>query len=390
MSGESINGSAYKPAGNNLNYSDMDRGSYSVGADQAKSYEAKRHSFKVYDFVKEEFLKDDRKNDAKKDFNDEKIDLALIPSLLTSMFNKIDASNLKAAAEKIANTETRAKAATKESVKEMEEAARKRADSKEKEKKAQILEDVGLGFTTALMLLSLAALAFATGGMGLAIAGAAISGIMTAMDIANRVIKYDDKATFTDSKGNQKHIEISISGAVDAAIEKAIQNGDFHFPPGIDTPEDKEKYISQVKMGVSIAIQLTVMVVTISMSVASVKQAAQAVKDASGIAAKAVVGFKAAMTTTTEAVEAGVQVVAASTDAVKARKQYDIAIDARDANLAENKANANGAQADLLFAESRQIREVMAKNSESVRTMIQNVKKILDALAEMDAKIAFL
>lgn len=390
MSGDAVKSSVYSSSVSGAAYSEAGQENVNGAGGRPKSSAVNRSTFNTFKFE----IKEDHGNGdpgVKKDeFDDEKIDMSMIPSLLTTMFNKLDASNLKQAAQKLANTETKAKAAVKASADEMEQAARKRAAVKEKEKQTQILEDVGLGFTTALMVLSLAALAFVTGGMGLAIAGAAITGIMTAMDIANRAIKYDEKATFTDSKGNQRHIEISISGAVDAAIEKAIENGDFHFPPGIKTPEEKEKYISEVKMGVSIAIQLVVMIVTISMSIGSVKQAAQAAKDATGIAAKAAMGFKAAMTATTESVEAGIQIASSATDAVKARKQFDIAIETKDGNLAENKANAHNFQADLLYAEGKQVREAMAKQSESVRDLIANVKKVLDALMEMDSKISYL
>jgi len=359
----------------------------SGGAAKAESSGAiQRMSSKTFDINLEYWNGGGSQKKKKDEFAQEKIDGAMIASLVMTMLNKANSANIKNVSAKLASIEVRTGNVTRERNKEIDISDKKRAEAKQKEKDQQTLEDIGLGFSVALTLLAFAALFFLTGGVALAGAAAVISGVMTAMDVANRAVKDDPKATYKDVKGNEKHIEISIAAAVDRIVDLENAMGHIAYPADCKTQEQKDKYLADLKMGISIAVSLAITITTVAFNIASVKSAVDAVKNAAGIAAKAAAAFKATATATIETIEMTGQIATGVVDGIKSGVQLSMADDVHDANVADNKANQFSFQAEMLSKEAKQARESMSQQSRSVQKQKETVKKVLDALMAMDEK----
>ncbi len=315
------------------------------------------------------------------------IDASMISSLLTSVFNKLDASNLKSAAEKIANVEVRNENTLRERNKQIDEQVAARTEEKKKQKESQLLQDIGLGISTALAVLSFIALGFVTGGVGFAIAGAAITAVMSGMEIANRAIKDDPNATYTDPQGQQKRLDISLGGMVNRIVEHQAASGQLDGLMAGMTDDQKEKFLNDWKMGWSITASIAVAVAGVVAGAGAAKAGINAVKDATGIAAKAIMANKALIQTGLEVAEAVGQVGASIVEGINAGVQLQMAEEVKRGRTAENKAQEYNFQAEILANELAKTQESMKKHSESVKSQIETMKAMLDALTAMDDRV---
>ncbi len=324
---------------------------------------------------------------AREELQNRTIDASMISSMLTSVFNKLDASNLKSAAEKIANVEVRNENTLRERNKQIDEQVAARAAEKEKQKESQLLQDVGLAISTALAVLSFIALGFVTGGLGFAIAGAAITAVMSGMEIANRAIKDDPNATYTDPQGQQKRLDISIGGMVDRIVEHQVANGQLDWMMVGMTDDQKEKFLNDWKMGWAITASIAIAVAGVAAGAGAAKAGMNAVKEATGVAAKVMMANKALMQTGVDVVETVGQVGGSIVDGINAGVQLQMAEEVKRGRTAENKAQEYNFQAEILATELAQTQESMRKHSQSVKSQVETMKAMLDALAAMDDRV---
>lgn len=324
---------------------------------------------------------------ARQELQNRTIDASMISSLLTSVFNKLDASNLKSAAEKIANVEVRNENTLRERNKQIDEQVAARAEEKKKQKESQLLQDIGLGISTALAVLSFIALGFVTGGLGFAIAGAAITAVMSGMEIANRAIKDDPNATYTDPQGQQKRLDISIGGMVNRIVEHQVASGQLDGLMAGMTDDQKEKFLNDWKMGWAITASIAIAVLGVAAGAGAAKAGMNAVKEATGVAAKVMMANKALIQTGVEVVETVGQAGGSIVEGINAGVQLQMAEEVKRGRTAENKAQEYNFQAEILAKELADTQESMKKHSESVKSQIETMKAMLDALAAMDDRV---
>ena len=222
-----------------------------------------------------------------------KIDPAVLISLVTVAFNRLEINQIESFSNELEKAQPRAAKTLDSMIAKIEEQARKQNEIKEKEKKNQIASDVQLGLGAALTVLGILATILTAGALSPLIGiGMAIGATMTGADIVNRGLKagkvqYDDPL---DKSGNKKNpLDISIGGLVKMAVEKAAASGDFAYPDEVRKkgPEAMEKYRNQVIMGVSMFISIAVAGLTIALSVGgivSLRNAAKAASDGAGLA----------------------------------------------------------------------------------------------------------
>jgi hypothetical protein len=222
-----------------------------------------------------------------------KIDPAVLISLVTVAFNRLEKNQIEAFSNELEKAQPRAAKTLDSMIAKIEEQARKQNEIKEKEKKNQIASDVQLGLGAALTVLGILATILSAGALSPLIGiGMAIGATMTGADIVNRGLKagkvqYDDPLA---KSGNKKTpLDISIGGLVKMAVEKAAASGDFAYPDEVRKkgPEAMEKYRNQVIMGVSMFISIAVAGLTIALSVGgivSLRNAAKAASDGAGLA----------------------------------------------------------------------------------------------------------
>lgn len=222
-----------------------------------------------------------------------KIDPAVLISLVTVVFNKLEINQIESFSKEMEKAQPRAAKTLDSMIAKIEEQARKQNEAKEKDKKNQIASDIQLGLGAALTVFGILATILSAGALSPLIGlGMVIGATMTGADIVNRGLKagkvlYDDPL---DKSGHKKNpLDISIGGLVKMAVEKAAANGDFHYPDEIRRkgPEAMEKYRNQVIMGVSMFISIAVAGLTIALSVGgivSLRNAAKAASDGAGLA----------------------------------------------------------------------------------------------------------
>jgi hypothetical protein len=226
-----------------------------------------------------------------------KIDPAVLISLVTIAFNRLEKNQIEAFSNELEKAQPRAAKTLDSMIAKIEEQARKQNEIKEKEKKNQIASDVQLGLGAALTVLGILATILTAGALSPLIGvGMAISATMTAADIVNRGLKagkvqYDDPLDKTGRKKNQ--LDISIGGLVKMEVERAAAKGTFAYPDEIKNkgPEAMEKYRNQVIMGVSMFMSILVAGATIALSVGGIvglRNAAKAASDGAGLAKDAV------------------------------------------------------------------------------------------------------
>jgi hypothetical protein len=222
-----------------------------------------------------------------------KIDPAVLISLVTVAFNRLEKNQIEAFSNELEKAQPRAAKTLDSMIAKIEEQARKQNEIKEKEKKNQIASDVQLGLGAALTVLGILATILSAGALSPLIGiGMAIGATMTGADIVNRGLKagkvqYDDPLAKSGNKKNP--LDISIGGLVKMAVEKAAASGDFAYPDEVRKkgPEAMEKYRNQVIMGVSMFISIAVAGLTIALSVGgivSLRNAAKAASDGAGLA----------------------------------------------------------------------------------------------------------
>jgi hypothetical protein len=185
-------------------------------------------------------LSNDPRNSADK--NDELLSLAKLAVLLIppnmdfetallvvdNLLQKLGDTQVSDARRSLTTKEKRVTALQAERMKKIEERIEKIRSQGEASKKQQTSADIGLGFSTAataLGILSFFATIF-TGGLALpflvaAAVGTFIGAMTTSMDVANRIVQGDPKATETDPFGNKRQKEISF-GRVFRLVDEAI------------------------------------------------------------------------------------------------------------------------------------------------------------------------
>lgn len=226
-----------------------------------------------------------------------KIDPAILISLVTVAFNRLEKNQIESFSKELESAQPRITKTLDSIIAKIEEQARKQNELKAKEKENQIASDIQLGLGAALTVFGLIATVLTAGALSPLIGiGMAISATMTGADIINRGLKagkveYNDPL---DKAGTKKNpLDISIGGLVKMAVERAEANGDFKYPDDIKRkgPEAMEKYRNQVIMGVSIFMSIAVAGLTIALSVGgivSLRNAAKAASDGAGVAKDAV------------------------------------------------------------------------------------------------------
>lgn len=174
--------------------------------------------------------------------------------VVDSLLQKMGDAQISDAKRSMTTKEKRVTTLQAERIKKLEDKINKIREQKEADKKRQIGSDVGLGFSTAATVVGIISF-FATvltGGLALpflvaAAVGTAVGALTTSMDVANRIVQADDKATQTDAFGNKRHIEVSFGRAF-RLIEEDIDKKNIEKNGGdiSKLPQaDKDKYLKK-------------------------------------------------------------------------------------------------------------------------------------------------
>lgn len=315
------------------------------------------------------------------------IDAAMISSMLTSVLGKLDASNIKFAAQKLTNVDNRMDKVIAEKSKKIDEQVAAQEEAEAKRKALGILADIALAFSTLFAVVSIIALGVASGGVGFAIAGAAISGVMSAMDVANRIVKEIPTATYTDAFGRQQRVEVSIGGLVDRIVDSQVANGEFDRALSGMTPDEKDKYLSNYKLAYTIAITIAISAVGLASGVGAAKAGVNAIENASGAAARVVAAKTALIQTSLQTAETVGDLTNAALDGANAGLQIDMAIDVRRGRLAENKAKEYSFEAEIYTKEIQQNSASLQKLTDSIRNMKESLLDVTELVAAMEQRL---
>lgn len=314
-----------------------------------------------------------------------KIDPAILISLVTVAFNRLEKNQIESFSEELEAAQPRYTKTLDSIIAKIEEQARKQNEMKAKEKENQIASDIQLGLSAALTAFGIIATVLTAGALSPLIGiGIAITATMTGADIINRGLKagkveYDNPLDKTGNKKNQ--LDISIGGLVKMAVERADANGDFKYPDDIKRkgPEAMEKYRNEVIMGVSIFMSIAVAGLTIALSVGgivSLRNAAKAASDGAGVAKEAA-GSVSKLSKFAEANSAQIQMANQISEVAADASNLGLSVfqNANAIDMAETKYSASLASAEAKRLQTTS--EILESNRNNIQSILKNVMGLI-------------
>lgn len=208
-----------------------------------------------------------------------KIDPALMISMLTEVFSKLDENQSAAFMKQMKAAEPLYSKILQSRIDEMNTKYVNFKKTLEIDKKNQLASDIQLGLGVALTALGIIATILTAGALsGFMIAGMAISATMTTSDVINRGLKagkveYDDP--FDKTGQTKKPLDISIGGLMRMAIEADFASGKLSYPPTVDTKDKAamQKHRDTVILAVSVTVTVMVAVLSIGLGVGAFRAA---------------------------------------------------------------------------------------------------------------------
>jgi hypothetical protein len=208
-----------------------------------------------------------------------KIDPALMITMLTEVFSKLDENQSAAFMKQLQNAEPMFTKILQSRIDESNKRYKNFIDTRAAEKKSQISSDVQLGVGVALTVLGVIATILTAGALsGFMIAGMVLSATMTTSDVINRGLKagkveYDDP--FDKTGKTKKPLDISIGGLMKMAVEADFASGNHSYPPHIDKKDEKAMaaYRESWVLGTSVALTAVVTVLSIGLGVGAFRAA---------------------------------------------------------------------------------------------------------------------
>lgn len=316
-----------------------------------------------------------------------KIDPTLVMSVLTEVFNKLDEKQIAAFTQQLKNEQPRFQKILEARLKQIDEKVKKQAEVNKQQKNTQVASDAQLGLSVALMVVGLIATILTAGALsGVMIAGMAIGGVTTTLDVTTRILKAADQNYIDpNDKKTKKPIDVSIAGLVKIAMDYDFaRENSSAYPARLKnaSPEEKAKYREAASLAASIVVMLIVAGVGIGLGVGGImaaKKMAEGAKDAGNIVRKIsekVADFAEANVATIQAVAQGVDVAGdlanLSSAGYQAGNTITMGNNTFDMRMAEAELNRLDSYSDVSKAHLSRIQAGMQNSSKSIGEVKKN------------------